>query len=607
MSSVTSSAAAEPGPGIARHKIPFFTMTTDSRRISTYQSAIKAQFRFLKEVTSLETWQATSIALPSSGGLLLPICRLHADDEVLIRDLAAWRQASAFAYPTRFPVAVEDRILFLVIDRHGYRVGHLGFASCLNDSCAMEIDNVVRGVASGSPGIMAEAMRVIAAWAHTNFWPDEIFLRVLSDNPHAIAFYEGLGYVTAESLPLRRHQQGDVVAFKSLEPGDKAPPDTAFLRMVAHPNTSIIGTTTILTAGPSISARETVYANDATRYGWNNQWSKYLKSFEKAFADYVGVKYAMATSSCTGALHIALKALGIGPGDEVIIPDITWVATANAVLYVGATPVFADVERGSWCLDPRSFEALITPKTKAVIPVHLYGHPANMGEIVAIARRHGLRIVEDAAPSIGAEFNGRRTGSFGDFAAFSFQGAKLAVTGEGGILLTNDSQLYETAYSIWDQGRKPGTFWIQSNGLKYKMANVLAAIGLGQLERNDGMVEAKRRIFVWYSEELQGVPHVSLNREMPWARSIYWMTSLVLEEDARVTRDQLIQELKKRNIDTRPVFPAISQYPIWPRAQEPQPVAKWLGDRAINLPSGVCLTRAEIAYVARNIRDILSS
>lgn len=596
-------------------------MNANARRLTVFQATIKAQFRLLKEANSLETWYSTSIPLAESKGMLLPICRFLADDENLIRDLTNWRQSAAFAYPTRFPVtiegtrswlkdkllAVEDRILFLVLDRHGYRVGHLGFANCLTDQCAMEVDNVVRGVPGSTPGIMSEAMRIIVKWAHINFWPDEIFLRVLSDNPRAIAFYERLGYKMTESLPLRRHQQGDVVSFKSPAAGDTAPPDASFLRMLAQPDIAEIGKTTILTAGPSISAREVIYANDATRYGWNNQWSKYLKSFEKSFAEYVGVKYAMATSSCTGALHIALKALGIGPGDEVIVPDITWVATANAVLYVGAIPVFADVERGSWCLDPVSFEALITPQTKAVIPVHLYGHPANMEAIMAIARSHNIHVVEDAAPSIGAEFNGQRTGSFGDFAAFSFQGAKLAVTGEGGMLLTNDQKLYETAYSIWDQGRKPGTFWIQSNGVKYKMANVVAAIGLAQLERNDSMVEAKRRIFGWYCEGLAGALHVSLNQEMPWARSICWMTSIVLEDTAPLNCDQLIQELKKRNIDTRPVFPAISQYPIWPRAQTPQPMAKWLGEHAINLPSGVCLTKAEVAYICRNIRELLGT
>jgi perosamine synthetase len=175
------------------------------------------------------------------------------------------------------------------------------------------------------------------------------------------------------------------------------------------------------------------------------------------------------------------------------------------------------------------------------------------------------------------------------------------------MLLTNDQKLYETAYSIWDQGRKPGTFWIQSNGVKYKMANVVAAIGLAQLERNDSMVEAKRRIFGWYCEGLAGALHVSLNQEMPWARSICWMTSIVLEDTAPLNCDQLIQELKKRNIDTRPVFPAISQYPIWPRAQTPQPMAKWLGEHAINLPSGVCLTKAEVAYICRNIRELLGT
>ena len=226
---------------------------------------------------------------------------------------------------------------------------------------------------------------------------------------------------------------------------------------------------------------------------------------------------------------------------------------------------------------------------------------------MAIAREHNLRVVEDAAPSIGAEVLGRRTGSFGDFAAFSFQGAKLAVTGEGGMLVTNDDALYERALSIWDQGRKPGTFWIQSNGLKYKMANTLAAIGLGQLERNDAMVEAKRRIFRWYEEGLAGVPGVKLNREMPWARSIYWMTSLLLDEGASLSRDGLRDALKQRKVDSRPVFPAISQYPIWPVRQAPQPTASRIGERAINLPSGVCLRREEVDYVCRCLRDILGA
>ncbi len=341
------------------------------------------------------------------------------------------------------------------------------------------------------------------------------------------------------------------------------------------------------------------------RHGWNDQWNKYLRRFEESFAEYVGVKHALAFSSCTGALHLALLALGIGKGNEVIVPELTWVATANAVLYTGATPIFADVEEDSWCLDAASVESRITPRTKAVMPVHLYGQPARMDRIMAVARAHNLYVVEDAAPSIGAECNGQRTGSFGHFGCFSFQGAKLLVTGEGGMLLTNDTDLYKRAYKIWDQGRVPGSFWIDYNGWKYKMANVQAAIGLGQLERVEELVEAKRRIFGWYAEGLAGVPHIRLNREIPGTRSIYWMTSIYLEDSCPLTRDTLRAELSKRNVDTRAVFPAISQYPIWPVKQAPQPRGTRIGERALNLPSGVCLKREQVKYVCAQIRELL--
>jgi perosamine synthetase len=298
--------------------------------------------------------------------------------------------------------------------------------------------------------------------------------------------------------------------------------------------------------------------------------------------------------------------LGIGPGDEVVVPDLTWVATANAVLYTGATPIFADIEQDSWCIDPRSFESLITERTKAVIPVHLYGHPSKMDEIMKIAHKHNLYVIEDAAPAIGAKFQGQKVGTFGDFAAFSFQGAKLLVTGEGGMLVTDNAELYKKAYAIWDQGRTPGTFWINELGWKYKMSNLQAAMGLGQLERVDELIEKKRQIFSWYADGLKGVPHIKLNYELPWAHSIYWMTSICLGEEAGITRDELRDSLRKRNIDSRPVFPAISQFPFWPKPQLPKPIANFIGKQAINLPSGVCLKREQIDYICRNLREILN-
>lgn len=594
---------------------------TDPAGVRVFEDAVRREFAFLKATNRYDELLVKSLPLADGAGHLVPLAELHTQDERLVETLARWRDENSFAYPTRFPVTVEgtarwlrrnvldaeDRLLFLVLDPTGRPVGHLGYANCLDGSGSAEIDNVVRGEKDAAPGTMTRAMEAVLDWADDVLGPTGIFLRVLDDNPHAIRFYERLGFREETRIPLRRHVDGDSVSFKPLEDGDDTAPDRAFLRMVHRRPSRGIGSEMILTAGPSISAREMAYAYDAARNGWNRQWGAYLKRFEEGFASYLGVGHALATSSGTGALHIAMAALGIGPGDEVIVPDITWVATANAVAYVGATPVFADIEPGSWCLDPASVEARLSDRTKAIIPVHLYGHPARMDRLMEIARAHDLRVVEDAAPALGAQVNGKRAGTFGDFSAFSFQGAKVVVTGEGGMLVTDDDELHERATAIWDQGRVPGTFWINEVGLKYKMANIQAALGLGQLERTDQLVEAKRRLFSWYEAGLADVPHVTLNQEQPWARSIYWMTSILLDEGAPLARDELGAELGKANIDTRPVFPPISRYPMWSSERPENPVARRIGDNAINLPSGVRLRRDEVDYVCNAIAKALGA
>ncbi len=593
----------------------------NQRRNQVYQQSVRQEFAFLKQTTRLDDLYAKSIPLAGDTGFLLPVCELHASNDALIAKFAVWRAENAFAFPSQFEVTeagtarwlrrnlldVEERMLFLVLDKQGIPVGHLGYANALNAAGDLEVDNVIRGIKGDHPGIMKHAMQALLDWGEEHLLPQSISLRVFSDNDRAIAFYQALGFVEEKRIPLRRFEQENSVLYAPLSGGDTAPPDKEFIRMVYAPKHVADGAEMILTAGPSISAREVSYALDAARYGWNRQWSGYLKRFESTFAEYIGVKHAMATSSCTGALHLALLGLGVGIGDEVIVPDITWVATANAVVYTGATPVFADVQPGSWCLDPASFESLITPRTKAVVPVHLYGHPAEMDKIMQIAAKHGLRVLEDAAPSIGAEFQGRRVGTFGDLAAFSFQGAKLLVTGEGGMLVTNDSELFERVQLIWDQGRDPNRmFWINQVGWKYKMSNIQAALGLGQIERADEQIEAKRRLFSWYAEYLDGLPGIRLSHEEPWARSICWMTSIEVQAEAGLSRDAVIKHLKKRNVDTRPAFPAISQYPMWPRPQTPQPTALRIGSTAINLPSGVRLKHEQVAYVSRCVREILA-
>jgi perosamine synthetase len=313
----------------------------------------------------------------------------------------------------------------------------------------------------------------------------------------------------------------------------------------------------------------------------------------------------MATSSCTGALHLSLLALGIGEGDEVLVPDITWVATASAIRYVGAKPIFVDIDKLSWSIDISEVKKLITPSTKAIIPVHLYGYGAPMPEIMNIAADHNLFVVEDAAPAIGTRIGSQFAGTFGDFGCYSFQGAKLLVTGEGGMLVTNNSDLFAKAKKIQDHGRKPGTFWIEELGHKYKMNNITAALGLGQIQRAENQILRKRRINEWYREALSELPGVSFQLEAPNTQSICWMSSFTIDPNRGVSRDQLISELKKRGIDSRPVFPSISQYEIWGYDAEVPRNSKYIGDNGINLPSGVLLNQNSIEKVILSIKDIL--
>jgi perosamine synthetase len=584
--------------------------------LKAYRKAVVENFNFFKSAKTIQ--EAYLRAIPIQGfGYLVPVCEAHINDNELLQKLTLWRNLNVEVYPTQFKATLEstrtwltdrlltvsDRMLYLVVDNAGKVIGHLGFNGCLNEEFLFEIDNVVRGVPGVSSGIFSKAMVSLIEWARKTINVNGFFLRVMDDNPQAIEFYKRNAFAEECRIPLVKEVKGDVILYREARSGEKKAKDFVRMKYLGERN---VGKSMILTAGPSISAREAAYSFDAALNGWNSQWSKYLTKFETAFAEYVGAKYALATSSCTGALQIALMSLDIGPGDEVIVPDVTWVSTANAVRYVGAVPVFADIELDTWNIDARSIESLITSKTKALIPVHMYGHPARMNKVIEVARKHGLKVVEDAAPAIGAEWQGQRCGSFGDFAAFSFQGAKLLVTGEGGMLVTNDNVLYDKAKKIWDQGRNPSkVFWIDGEGVKFKMSNIQAALGLAQLERADELIEMKRRLFGWYEEGLTSVPFVTLNKEIEGARSIYWMSSIFLDETSPIGRDDLMAQLKTRNIDTRPVFPAISQYPIWPNKQEPQPNAMRVGLRAMNLPSGVCLTKDEVMYVCRNIAGLL--
>jgi perosamine synthetase len=366
-------------------------------------------------------------------------------------------------------------------------------------------------------------------------------------------------------------------------------------------------------AGPWITAKEIGYVTDAAASAWYGQANKYHERFERAFADHLGVKHAMALPSCTSAIHLSLLALGIGPGDEVVIPDITWIATAAPVSYVGATPVFADVDPLTWCLSAEALEACVTPRTRAVIPVDLYGNLPDMEGLLRVARKHNLAIVEDAAQAVGAEWHGRKAGSFGTTGVFSFHGSKTLTTGEGGMLVTDRDDLHQRAGILRDHGRLPGDRLFRNHEVayKYKMSSLQAALGLAQLERLDELIARKRETFRWYAERLAGLKGVTLNYEAPGTRNTYWMVTLIPPEDRGLRKEQIIDHLNQRGIDSRPLFYPLSSLPAYARlpgvetARQRNPVSYRLGALGVNLPSALNLTEASVDRVGAAVREIL--
>ncbi len=358
----------------------------------------------------------------------------------------------------------------------------------------------------------------------------------------------------------------------------------------------------VASGGPWITEKEISYVSDAVANGWYANWSGYLARFEKALAAYTDTKYCLATSSCTGALHIAMLALGIKPGDEVIVPETTWIASVTCVSYVGATPVFVDVEADTWCMDPEAFRRAITPRTKAVIPVHMFGHPADMDAINAIAAEHGIAVIEDAAPGIGSRYKNKPTGSLSLAAAFSFQGAKPLVTGEGGALVTNDKNFYDRAYYYWDHCRDNSQVLFNTGiGVKYKMSNIQAALGLAQVERADEIINKRREIFFWYREGLGNIPGLRLNAERDDVFNNYYVPTIVLEGKFKMNQAELMAYMDKHGVRNRPFFRCISKFPMFKPARTP--VADHLAANGINLPCASKLTREDVDYAAAVVRN----
>ncbi|MDY0377921.1 MAG: DegT/DnrJ/EryC1/StrS family aminotransferase [Desulfobacterales bacterium] len=355
---------------------------------------------------------------------------------------------------------------------------------------------------------------------------------------------------------------------------------------------------------PSITELEIRYAADAAANGWGERCYEYIARFEEAFRQHLGVKHAIATSSCTGALHMGLAAIGIGPGDEVILADSNWIASAAPITYLGAKPVFVDILPDTWCIDPEKAEAAITPRTKAIIAVHLYGNLCEMDTLLAVSERYNIPIVEDAAEAIGSIYHGRRAGSIGAFGVFSFHGTKTITTGEGGMFVTNNNALYKKVLTLSNHGRDSGQtkqFWPDMVGFKYKMSNIQAAIGCAQLERIEALVRRKRDILAFYREHLGKIPGVFMNPEQKGTQNGAWMPTVVFDRATGVTREQLHKSFQEENIDARMFFWPLSSLPMFESIHSNH-LAWDIPKRATNLPSYHNITNQELKFICEVAR-----
>lgn len=364
----------------------------------------------------------------------------------------------------------------------------------------------------------------------------------------------------------------------------------------------------IQVASPVFAGNEKKYVMDCLETGWISSIGKYIREFEEKFASFCGTRHAVSCSNGTVALHLALLAYDIGPGDEIIVPTLTYIATANAVSYCGAKPVFVDSEPETWNIDPRRIEEKITPNTKGIIVVHLYGHPANMDSILEIAKKYDLFVIEDAAEAHGALYKNRIVGSIGDIGTFSFFGNKIITTGEGGMVITNNDKLAEKIRLLKSQGMDPKhRYWFPIVGYNYRMTNIQAAIGLAQLETIDFHLKKRREVANYYYEYLREVPNVILPVEKPWAKNVYWMFSIVLDKNIPIERDALIDKLYKEGIETRPFFYPMHILPPYKDLQNEDcfPVADNISSRGLNLPTHSNLGKEDVELICIKIKELI--
>jgi perosamine synthetase len=363
---------------------------------------------------------------------------------------------------------------------------------------------------------------------------------------------------------------------------------------------------------PSITDVEVKHATDAAANGWGDQCYAYINQFENSFRQHLDVSHALATSSCTGALHMGLAALGIGPGDEVILANTNWIATVAPVVHLGAKPVFVDILPSTWCLDPVLVKRAISPRTKAIIAVHLYGNLCEMDDLLAIGSQHRIPVIEDAAEAIGAQYRGKRAGSMGLFATFSFHGTKTLTTGEGGMLVTNNDSLYQKVLTLSNHGRarnQTKQFWPDEIGYKYKMSNIQAALGVAQMSRIEDLIERKQSILRSYCQHLAGIREITLNYEQPHTLLGAWMPTAVFSEASGITREKLQVAFKEENIDARVFFYPLTDLPMFEgqKCWQAQPLswANSIAARAMNLPSYHDISADDIARVCHVLKSVL--
>ncbi len=355
---------------------------------------------------------------------------------------------------------------------------------------------------------------------------------------------------------------------------------------------------------PSITQKEIDYVTDAVKSGWVSSLGTYVEKFEKMFCVYCDTKYALTTANGTVALHLALAALGINQEDEVIVPDFTFVATANAVKYLGAKVITVDIDEETYCISPKAIEKAITSKTKAIVPVHLYGHPANMDEINKIAKNNNVFVIEDAAEAHGAEINGEKVGGLGEAGIFSLYGNKIITSGEGGIITTNNHILYEKMKYLRDQAMSyEKRYWHTEIGFNYRMTNLQAALALAQLERINKILDKKLEIFSWYHNYLNNLKGIKLNPKLDNYKNVYWVICIELLNFSENERDTLMAKLNEKHIDSRPYFYPISEMPMYSSVYTP--VTKLISKRGINLPSYYDITQDQVLYICKELKKLL--